>query len=230
MTTALVDADILCYRVGFSTEEESECSALVKMDNYIEEILFGSGCSEYEMFLTGSNNFRKDIYPAYKANRRNVPKPKHIQALRRHLIEVEGAVVSEGQEADDELGIRQTHETIICSIDKDLLMIPGRHYNFVRQQHSMVSNAEGRYNFYQQLLTGDKTDNIPGIYGLGPVKAAVLLAGCQTKSEYNAVVLKAYQQEFPHCSDEDVLKHINIIGKLLWIRRKEGEEWRFEVD
>ena len=230
MTLALIDGDILCYRVGFSTETEPEHIALVRMDNYIEEILFGSQASEYEIFLTGSNNFRKKLYPAYKANRRNVPKPKHIQALRQHLIDVEGAVVSDGQEADDELGIRQTHETVICSIDKDLLMIPGRHYNFVKQQHSMVSNAEGRYNFYQQLLTGDKTDNIPGIYGLGPIKAAALLAGCQTKEEYNAVVLKAYQQEFPHCSDEDVVSHINLIGSLLWIRRKENEEWKFEVD
>ena len=198
------------------------------MDNYIEEILFGSQASEYEMFLTGSNNFRKTLYPAYKANRRNVPKPKHIQALRQHLIDVEGAVVSDGQEADDELGIRQTHETVICSIDKDLLMIPGRHYNFVKQEHSMVSNAEGRYNFYQQLLTGDRTDNIPGCTGIGPVKAAALLAGCQTKEEYNAVVLRAYQQEFPHCSDESVLEHINIIGRLLWIRRKENEVWSFQ--
>lgn len=230
MTLALIDGDILCYRVGFSTETEPEDIALVRMDNYIEEILFGSQASEYEIFLTGNNNFRKKLYPAYKANRKNTPKPKHIQALRQHLIDVEGAVVSDGQEADDELGIRQTHETVICSIDKDLLMIPGRHYNFVKQQHSMVSNAEGRYNFYQQLLTGDKTDNIPGIYGLGPIKAAALLAGCQTKEEYNAVVLKAYQQEFPHCSDEDVVSHINLIGRLLWIRRKENEEWKFEVD
>ena len=227
MTIALIDADILCYRVGFSTEDEPEEVALVKMDNYIEEILFGSQASEYEMFLTGSNNFRKTLYPAYKANRRNVPKPKHIQALRQHLIDVEGAVVSDGQEADDELGIRQTHETVICSIDKDLLMIPGRHYNFVKQEHSMVSNAEGRYNFYQQLLTGDRTDNIPGCTGIGPVKAAALLAGCQTKEEYNAVILQAYQQEFPHCSDEDREKHINIIGRLLWIRRKENEVWQF---
>ena len=228
MTLALIDFDILVYRVGFSTENEPEHVALVRMDNYIEEVLFGSQASEYEGFLTGGNNFRKKIYPAYKANRRNVPKPKHIQALRQHLIDVEGAVVSDGQEADDELGIRQTHETIICSVDKDLLMIPGRHFNFVKQEHSTVSNAEGRYNFYRQLLTGDTTDNIPGVYGLGPKKAADLLAGCNTKDEYNKVIMDAYTKEFPHCSDEDVKAHIQLIGQLLWIRREEGEEWKFE--
>ena len=230
MTIALIDADILTYRIGFSTEDEPEAIALVRMDNYIEEILRGSQASEYELFLTGRNNFRAKLYPAYKANRRGVPKPKHLQALRQHLIDVEDAVVSEGEEADDLLGINQTYETIICSIDKDLLMIPGRHYNFVKQQHSTVTEAEGRYNFYQQLLTGDTTDNIPGIYGIGPKKAADLLRGCSTEEEYNAVILRAYQQEFPHCSDEKVVAHINIIGRLLWIRRKENEVWKFEMD
>jgi len=228
MTTALVDADILCYRVAFSTEDEHVNLALVRMDNYIEEVLDGSGASEYEMFLTGHTNFRKDIYPAYKANRRNTPKPKHLKALRQHLIDVEGAVVSEGEEADDLLGINQTHETIICSIDKDLLMVSGRHYNFVKREHSEVSNKEGRWNFYKQLLTGDATDNIPGLWKIGPVKAAAMLEGCGTIEEYNAVVLKAYQQEFNLCSDEEVRKHINIIGRLLYIRREEGEVWKFD--
>ena len=200
------------------------------MDNYIEEILHGCQAKEYEMFLTGKNNFRYKVYPAYKANRRNVAKPKHIQALRQHLIDVEGAVVSDGEEADDLLGINQTYETTICSIDKDLLMIPGKHYNFVKQQHSEVSEAEGQYNFYRQLLTGDTTDNIPGIYGLGPKKAADLLVGCNTKDEFNKVIMDAYTKEFPHCSDEDVIGHINIIGRLLWIRRKENEVWSFEYD
>ena len=229
MTTALVDGDILVYRIGFSNEDEAEHVALVSMDNYIEEILHGSECSEYEVFLTGKNNFRKALYPAYKANRK-APRPKHYDALRKHLIEIEGAHVSNGQEADDELGIRQTYETIICSIDKDLLMIPGRHYNFVHRKHSEITELEGRHNFYMQLLTGDPTDNIPGIYKVGPVKATSMLAGCQEIHEYNEAVLKAYKDYFSHCTESDVIKHINIIGRLLWIRREEGEEWKFELD
>lgn len=227
---ALFDADILCYRIGFSTENESEAIALVRMDNYIEEILHSCQASEYEMFLTGKNNFRYKVYPAYKANRRKVVKPKHLQALRQHLIDVEGAVVSEGEEADDLLGINQTYETVICSIDKDLLMIPGKHYNFVRQEHLEVSESEGQYNFYRQMLTGDTVDNIPGIYGLGPKKAADILIGCNTKEDFNKVILDRYTEEFPYCSLAEVINHINIIGRLLWIRRKENEEWQFELD
>jgi 5'-3' exonuclease len=229
MTTALIDGDLLVYRIGFSNEDELEHIALVAMDNYLEEVLYGSGCSEYEVFLTGKNNFRKALYPAYKAHRK-APRPKHYDALRKHLIDVEGAVVSDGQEADDELGIRQTYETIICSIDKDLLMIPGRHYNFVRREHSEVTELEGRHNFYMQLLTGDPTDNIPGIYKVGPVKAKAMLEGCQEIHEYNEAVLKAYKEYFSHCTEEDVIKHITLIGQLLWIRRSEGEEWEFGMD
>jgi 5'-3' exonuclease len=230
MTIALVDGDILVYRIGFSNNDELEHVALVAMDNYIEEILYGSQCSEYEIFLTGKNNFRKALYPAYKANRKDIAKPVHYDALRSHLIAVEGAVVSEGQEADDELGIRQTYESVICSIDKDLLMIPGRHYNFVRREHMEVTEAEGRHNFYMQLLTGDATDNIPGIYNTGPKKANDLLAHCEEIFQYNAVVLKAYKEAFPYCSEEDVIKHITLIGQLLWIRQEEGQEWHFELD
>jgi 5'-3' exonuclease len=81
-----------------------------------------------------------------------------------------------------------------------------------------------------QLLTGDPTDNIPGIYKVGPVKAKAMLEGCQEIEEYNEAVLKAYKDYFSHCTEADIINHINIIGRLLWIRREEGEEWKFELD
>lgn len=230
MSVANIDGDICVYRIGFSNNEEAEHVALVAMDNYIEEILYGSGCSEYEIFLTGKNNFRNALYTGYKASRKHKPKPVHYNALRNHLITVEGAVVSEGQEADDELGIRQDRGSVICSIDKDLLMIPGRHYNFVRREHMEVTELEGRHNFYSQLLTGDSTDDIPGKWNFGPAKANKALEGCTEIEEYNQVILQEYKKEFPHCSEEDVIKHITLIGQLLWIRQEEGQEWRFELD
>lgn len=227
---ALLDGDILVYRVGFSNEDEYEHVALLAMDNKIEEILYECRASEYEVFLTGSNNFRKKIFPSYKANRKKTPKPKHYNALRKYLIDVEKAYVSEGQEADDEMGLRQTRDTVICSIDKDMMMIPGLHYNFVKKEFSEITEEDGRKNFYRQLLTGDDTDNIPGIYGMGPKKANDLLDGLLYEEEYNRVIYKAYQDYFPHCSKEDVIKHIDLIGKLLWIKREGREEWSFELD
>jgi 5'-3' exonuclease len=227
MTIALLDGDILVYRIGFSNEDELEHVALVSMDNYIEEILYGSGCSEYEVFLTGKNNFRKALYPAYKAHRK-APRPKHYDALRKHLIDVEGAVVSDGQEADDELGIRQTYETMICSIDKDLKQISGRHYDFVKRVHSTVTPEEGDHFLWVQTLTGDATDNIKGIYGIGSAKAEKILEGCITREEYGSAVLSAYKKEYPYCTEVEVISHINLIGRLVYIRRNPNEVWSLD--
>lgn len=245
MTTALIDGDILCYSVGFAKEEESEDKALVEMDSKLDEITFNCGASESIIYLSGSNNFRKKLFPSYKAHRKQ-PKPKHFQALRNYLIKVELAEVAEGQEADDLLGINQNkvgefdfrlddrvaevkYDTIICSLDKDLLQVPGWHYNWRKDEAFEVTEAEGLHNFYRQLLTGDSADNIPGIYGIGPKKADDALAECGTIEQYNKVVLDSYLKYFDYCTEEEVLKHINIIGKLLYIRRKEGEEWVFNV-
>lgn len=244
MTKALIDGDILVYAVGFSTEDEDIDAALLKIDSRIDEITFNCGASEYVLYLSGSNNFRKKLFPSYKAHRKQ-PKPKHFQALRNYLIEVEGAVVAEGQEADDAMSIAQVETkkeydgtffepnwdaTLIATIDKDLDGTPGWHYNWNKDESYFVTEEQARKNFYRQLLTGDATDNVPGIYGIGPKKANDILAGCETEVQYNKVVFDSYKKYFEYCTEDEVFNHINIIGRLLYIRRKVGEEWVFNVD
>ena len=230
MTKALIDGDILVYSVGFSTEDESEEAAILKMDSRIDEITFNCGASDYVVYLSDNlRNFRKGLFPSYKAHRHQ-PKPKHYKALREYLINVEMAEVAENQEADDLLGINQTKDTILCSIDKDLLMVEGWHYNWNRDSVMEVSKAEGLHNFYQQLITGDVVDNIPGQYGIGPVKANKILEGCETVEQYNKAVFDSYKKHFDRCTEEEILNHINIIGKLLYIRRQPEEVWSFELD
>lgn len=220
--TLLIDGDILVYRIGATTGDETEDVAKVRMNQYLDEIFHNSFCSDYRIFLTdGKGNFRKKIYSEYKANRKQ-PKPKHYEALREYLIQHEGAEVAHGQEADDLLGIEQTTNTIIASIDKDLDMVPGKHYNFVNNHHYDISNSVGRHRFWCQMLTGDSTDNIPGIRGIGPKKAEVILNGCTTDKDYLAAVCAAYED----LTDiECVISHLDWLGKLLWIRREHGQDW-----
>ena len=83
-------------------------------------------------------------------------------------------------EADDLLGIMLTNgrveNPILCSIDKDLLGIPGWHYNWNKDSWpTYVSQEEADHNWLVQLLTGDATDGIRGIEGIGPVKANKLI-------------------------------------------------------
>ena len=237
---ALLDGDLLCYRIGFTIEEMTDPSiGLIRLNKYIDDILFNSWCSDYVIYLTDSKgNYRNQLYPEYKANRTQ-PKPRHYQSIRDALIQYENAIVAHGQEADDALGIHQTqaalkvfedaewltdYTTCICSIDKDLLQVPGHHYNFVKDKHVFVTEEEGKRSFYKQLLTGDLTDNIPGLYRIGPKKAEKILEGCSTDEEYQTKIIEAYKTSLG-LDEEAARERVTLLGRRLWVRRKEEEMW-----
>ena len=81
------------------------------------------------------SNFRYTVAKTkpYKGNRVGVHKPIHLAALKEHLITKHQAIVVTGQEADDAMGIEQYRatvgSTIICSIDKDMLM-----FSYLREE------------------------------------------------------------------------------------------------
>ena len=213
---ALIDADIVAYRVACTLEDDdAEDFVYARAEDLVDQILVNTEATEYRLFLTGKNNFRYTIYPEYKAHRPK-EKPFWLEKCRQYLIATFNAEVIDGQEADDALGIAQTEDTIICSIDKDLLMIPGRHYNFVKDEFQEVTNDSGMLHFYMQCLTGDRSDNIKGIEKIGPKKAEKILAGCVTEQELFNAVRDAYS------NDEEFLMN----GRVLWIRRKENEDWK----
>ncbi len=120
---ALIDQDLLCYRCAASAENDDLNIALYRIDELLDNILNKTQATSYRAFLTGPNNFRKQIYPEYKANR-VAPKPKHLRDLQEYSIEkLSAEYAPETLEADDALAIYQTDDTIICSLDKDLLQV-----------------------------------------------------------------------------------------------------------
>lgn len=146
--------------------------------------------------------------------------------------------MSDGCEADDLMGIAQCAEsakagTIIVSLDKDMLMIPGTHYSWhieggppekrwVREAKLQdVSRIEGLRHFYTQMLTGDTSDNIKGVKGIGKVGAARMLSD-DTLSEEDMfnIVRDAYS------NDEEMLMN----GQCLWIFQKENDIWQLPFD
>ena len=169
---------------------------------------------DYECYITMGNNFRKEVDVEYKANRTS--KPILYNLIKDYMLTLPNVVPVWGQEADDALGINQTSETVICSIDKDLRMIPGQHYNFVTGEWFKVEPEDGIRFFYKQLLTGDRTDNIFGVKGVGTKRADALLQDAETESEMYQVCLQAYEK--------DETRLLNN-GRLLWIRRQENEMW-----
>ena len=218
---ALLDADILCYRVGFATEEEHENTAIETMAVFIEDLLMFDlvDCDGHELFLTGKQNYRHDIAVTapYKGNRKDVKKPKHLPLLREYLQVAWEASVSDGQEADDDIAIRATalkDECVIVSIDKDFQQVPGWHYNFVKKVKSYVSPEEGLRFFYKQILTGDNADNIKGLHRVGDVRATKMLADAKTEMELYQCCVEAM-------GAERVLEN----ARLLWLRREPNQMW-----
>ena len=219
----IIDGDILCYRVGFACNEETEKVAIRTMADMLEELIFIELSSNIHVgYLTGKENYRHDIAKTkpYKGNRKDAPRPVHLHSLREYLITAWDFRVANGQEADDAIGIHATltrDNSIIVSIDKDLDMIPGHHYNPVKKDHYYVNDKVAIKNFYRQILTGDKVDNVQGLRGIGPKKADKILGDFDTDLAMYEAVLKAYDGDA-----ERVLEN----GQLLWIRRKEGELWQ----
>jgi len=223
----LIDADILAYRIGWSCNSEDESTAVRTLDGFIIDLLtihLGADeeDSEYVLYLTGKGNFRKEyaVTAGYKANRKDKEKPVHVQALRDHMIAKWAAVVTEGEEADDAIAIAATKygdKAIMVSLDKDFDQIEGWHYNFVKRSKYYVTKEEGLNFFYRQILMGDRIDNIIGIYGIGEKKSAKLLEDCKTEKDYYDKCVEMLG------SEERVLEN----GRLLWLRRYEGQIWSF---
>jgi 5'-3' exonuclease len=210
---ALIDADILVYRIGFTTENEDIEIAKWRMNDLIQKILADTQATSYTCYLTASNDdtaFRRKVYPEYKLNRK-APKPVHYKALREFLIEEYEAVLCSCIEADDALGIAQTAiakangKSIIVSIDKDLDCVPGLHYNFVKENLYCVTNWQAAYNFYRQCLTGDTADNVKGIAGIGPKKAEKILEGAVEEEELFQKVREAYSNDYEFLINAEVL-------------------------
>lgn len=136
--------------------------------------------------LNRGNIFRHKIYPAYKENRKDNIKPVHKDALIDAILndELGNHVLTSGIEADDEIGILMTEDdrNLSASVDKDLLQIPGLHYNLMNRQFTNScdpgelwlegSNLKGYGSawMYAQMMMGDGVDNIKGLKGYGPVK------------------------------------------------------------
>lgn len=224
--TLLVDGDVVGYRAawsvgdGYSWEVEDKIDEL--MEGIIRETLVFSSGNDYKTYLTGKNNFRFEVAKThtYKGNRKDTPKPPMLSTARLYLQKVWNGVITEGQEADDAIGIEASRNdpetTVVASIDKDMLQLNCWHYNITKGTFQFSTKEGGLKLFYHQVLTGDVADNIKGLHRVGPVKASKILEGItEEKALYDAVV-DAYEG-----NKDRVLEN----ARLLWLRRVEGEMW-----
>jgi DNA polymerase-1 len=145
------------------------------------------------VFDAGKKSFRNDLYEAYKANREEAPEelvpqfPLVREAARAFELPV---VEVAGLEADDLIAsyaraARQAgEEVVVVSSDKDLMQLVG---DGVSMWDPLKQKPIDRDAVIERMgvppekvrdllaLTGDTSDNVPGVPGIGPKTAAQLL-------------------------------------------------------
>jgi 5'-3' exonuclease len=179
--------------------------------------------NQFLLAVKGPNNFRNDLYHAYKMNRHADPNKQNafVPVLRKLLVHEEIGVESDGREADDLMRIwaeearKYGIDYIICSIDKDLKCIPGKHYNMKKAEIFEISEEEACRHFYEQLLKGDPTDNIPGIPRVGDVKARKILAPYNTEEEFQEQVVEQYMLAY----GDEWREYLLANGKMVYLQK-----------
>jgi hypothetical protein len=227
----LIDADCVAYYGAAGCDEMPVRSATRRADLRMKQIIDETRAESYTGYLTGKNNFGDLVatLQRYKGNRydkngkRITVQPVHLQAVRLHLQIEWDCKMCEGQEADDALSIHQNqaeHETIISSIDKDLLINSGLHHDMTSGEvfksegfgeiwmKGSACKGHGLKFFCAQLLMGDSADWIKGLpkvtqdmkdwYGIkrlggcGPKSAFLIVNPCNSYNEAMYEVSKCY--------------------------------------
>jgi len=193
-----------------------------------------------EVYIKGDNQYNfRDKYATlagYKANRVNTAKPEYYDDIRRYLRDRWGAVQVQSQEVDDEVGCRLTElagkKVVICSPDKDLDQFPGLHWNY-RSNVEYDMTAEDAQNwFWQQVLSGDPSDNIKGCYKVGESGAKKIIEELDPLLTQHGIwteVVKQYavSTEKPGCpyADLDPYEVALENARLVYMRRERYEIW-----
>ncbi len=145
------------------------------------------------IFDYSSKTFRNELYPDYKANRSAPPEdliPQFgliRQATRAFNLP---CIEMEGYEADDiiatycRMAEAAGGEATIISSDKDLMQLVTDRvamYDPMKDKQIGIADVIEKWGVTPdkmidlQAMTGDATDNVPGIPGIGPKTAAQLL-------------------------------------------------------
>ena len=207
--TLLIDADHLIYAGCAACEcdirwdewintlhlEQSDVKDYITMRlSYWREV---SGHSDVVMCFSDYPTFRHELHPEYKANRIGKRKPLGLRDIRKWAAEQYESRTCVGLEADDTMALLATSglykDPIIVSIDKDMRTVPCS--LLAGDEVETIHPAQANRVWMTQALTGDSTDNYPGIKGVGPAKAAKILGEAGTLPDMWEKVVAAYRKE-----------------------------------
>ena len=193
----LIDADSVYFKMCCVTKKKQDLRKGIdrKMREIINNCQFFEEEVEVKVGIKGKGNYRHNYCATYKGRRPELDQEmKDSLAYCLEYMESKWeAVPAHGMEADDLVCIwayeamEDGEPYVMAHIDKDLDQIPGLHYNFDSQKLYDITAEEGHKKLMLQALTGDRTDNIPGIKGIGPKKAEKILEGVPVERMWNRV-------------------------------------------
>jgi DNA polymerase-1 len=147
------------------------------------------------VFDAKGKTFRDELFAEYKSQRPPMPDDMRPQVQPiKDIVEAMGLplLVIEGVEADDVIGTlahqasEQQRDMIVSTGDKDMAQLVNRHISLVNTMTGSHLDEDGvreKYGFEPPLmidylaLMGDKSDNIPGVPGVGEKTARALIEG-----------------------------------------------------
>jgi len=198
---AIVDADSCIYQCAW--QQPNVEAALENYKKIVQQHWIDPVWSEEQfIYCGGKDNFRYELCPNYKANRKEPPEDASLfRPLMAKIIEEGLAIPSDGMEADDMVRIKATEcaslgkDFTVVHIDKDLDCIPGKHYNPRKETFYEIDIDSADLFYWTQMLKGDPTDNLPGLPKIGPKKAEKMLAGVPMKRRKHRV-FAAYRAQY----------------------------------
>mgnify|MGYP003672286909 FL=1 len=232
-------------------EELSHCLQVLK--DMLQAPLDIIPHSEHRILVTKGTNFRHDLATIreYKAGRS--AKPFYHAEMVEYMDTYWDAICLPNLEADDLVGMWHTQDSTCVGIDKDLLTVPGLHYNYKKKEYLEVTELAALRYFYTQLLEGDGADNIKGLpacssesikkYGLsgaaingcGKLSAAKVLQGANSEAEmfqrvrdcwlsYNKQANSALEGYTEALCEQDTDHDMLETGRLLHLTRELTED------
>lgn len=189
---AVLDGDIIAYKAAFWAETEGVDELETRIIHDIKAWT-PKGVSKVYVAVScpRSDNYRRKVWEAYKRHRddgsRKVPE---CLGLAIELVTKTNKLDIPTLEADDIMGMMSSgFKAVAVTIDKDLRSVRGWHWNPDKEEAPVLLDAQtAEYNFHKQWLMGDTTDNIPGVWKCGPVKASKILDSVQPKYWTEAVL------------------------------------------
>lgn len=213
----LIDADCWKYIFGHRHRDLDNVQNLSRdIRIRLKELLNLAGTKYYLGFF-GSDcawRIKQYKYKLYKGNRGE--KPDFVQkwgpTIEQYCMETLGFLKIPNWEADDAIAYLAAYSSdfgtsdyqfVTCSPDKDLNQIPGWHLHYNRDiigqvdgNMTFISIDQATKTFWLQMLTGDSTDNVAGVPGLGEKKAEALLKDKDDGLEMELAVAEAYRKYF----------------------------------